>query len=145
MTLISKPNPASAVPIYLQLKDQIRHLVEVGALRPGEPLPALRLLAEQLVVNANTIARVYRELEQEGLLELRHGVGAFVTEFGPVLGRTQSVLAAQPIVRELVRSLRERGLSADEIRRMVDAELSRDGLPPVPSRLAAIHPGSTAP
>jgi GntR family transcriptional regulator len=127
MTLFLKPNPASGVPIYLQLKEQIRHAVETGALRPGEGLPPMRLLAEQLVVNANTIARVYRELEQEGLLELRHGVGGFVAEHGAaatrLVERTARVVAARELTREFVTTLRDRGLDGDEIRRLVEAEL----------------------
>ena len=71
VTLFLKPNPASGVPIYLQLKEQIRHACETGALRPGDSLPGMRALAESMVINPNTVARVYRELEQEGLLELR--------------------------------------------------------------------------
>jgi GntR family transcriptional regulator len=127
MPLLLKPNPSSGVPIYVQLKEQIRHAVEVGALEPGEPLPAMRALAEQLVVNANTVARVYRELEHEGLLELRHGVGAFVSAFGPAVrqaaARAGSIGAARDAVTALVRRLRDDGFSTDEIRRLVEAEL----------------------
>ena len=70
MSLLLKPNPSSGVPIYVQLKEQIRHAVEIGVLGPGEPLPPIRSLAEQLVVNANTIARVYRELDAEGAVRI---------------------------------------------------------------------------
>jgi GntR family transcriptional regulator len=129
MSLLLKPNPSSGVPIYVQLKEQIRHAVEIGVLGPGEPLPPIRSLAEQLVVNANTIARVYRELDAEGLLELRHGVGAFVSEFGTAarrLGdRVDSISSAQRDVRDLVSRLRADGLSVDAIRRLVDAELDK--------------------
>ena len=74
-----KPNPASGVPIYLQLMEQVKHSVETGALRPGEQLPGIRPLAEELVINPNTVAKAYRELEHEGVIELRHGAGAFVS------------------------------------------------------------------
>ena len=60
---------SSGVPIYLQLKDQLRRAVAGGVLRPGDRLPAVRDLAAQTVVNPNTVARVYRELEFEGLVE----------------------------------------------------------------------------
>jgi len=145
MSLLLKPNPSSGVPIYVQLKEQIRHAVEIGALRPGEPLPAMRLMAEQLVINANTVARVYRELEGEGLLVLRHGVGAFVSDFGPVAqqaaARTGSLNTARGEVRDLVRRLRDEGVTSDEIRRLVEAELGQGrmaagGLAPT-ARLAA--------
>jgi GntR family transcriptional regulator len=133
--LLLKPNPSSAVPIYVQLKEQIRHAVEVGALQPGDALPPMRALAEELVVNANTIARVYRELEQEGLLDLRHGVGAFISEFGPLTqeraSRTESVGAARQAVSTLIARLRQEGLSVDAIRRLIDAELDAVRTAPV--------------
>lgn len=128
MTLFIKPNPSSGVPVYLQLKGQIRHAVETGALRAGDALPGIRALAERLVVNPNTIARVYRELEAEGLLELKHGIGAFVATGGSAaaraLERAETVRAAVPLVAELVARLRADGLDADEIRRLVEAELA---------------------
>lgn len=130
MTLFLKPNSALGVPIYLQLKEQIRHACETGALRPGDSLPGMKNLAESLVVNPNTIARVYRELEQEGILELRHGVGAFVASGGTVTRWTAAkagqIKAAQKIAGEFVNGLQSRGFDADEIRRLVEAELASD-------------------
>jgi GntR family transcriptional regulator len=127
VTFFLKPNPSSGVPIYLQLKDQIRHAIETGALRSGDPLPGIRALAEELVVNANTVARVYREMEMEGLVELRHGVGAFVGASSPAarhtFGRTAALSAIQPSIRKFVQDLRHRGLTPDEIRRLIEAEL----------------------
>ncbi|MBA3672433.1 MAG: GntR family transcriptional regulator [Gemmatimonadaceae bacterium] len=128
MSIFLKPNPSSGIPIYVQLKEQIRHTVETGALQPGDPLPTMRVLAETLVVNFNTIARVYRELDQEGVLELRHGVGAFVSEFGPfarhVAQHAERVTAAQATVAAMIRNLRHDGVGDDAIRRLVEAELT---------------------
>src|SRR5690349_20670234 len=130
MTLFLKPNPASGVPIYLQLKEQIRHACETGALKPGDALPGIRALAESMVINPNTVARVYRELEQEGLLELRHGVGAFVAQRATTrwtAARTGQMKAAQKAARSFVSELRRRGIGPDEIRRLVEAELATTG------------------
>ena len=77
--LLFRPNPSSGVPIYLQLMEQVKHAIETGALRPGEQLPGIRPLAEELVINPNTVAKAYRELEHEGVIELRQGAGAFVS------------------------------------------------------------------
>src|SRR4026209_1471899 len=77
--MLFRPNAASGVPIYLQLMEQVKHGIETGALRPGEQLPGIRPLAEELVINPNTVAKAYRELEHEGVIELRHGAGAFVS------------------------------------------------------------------
>jgi GntR family transcriptional regulator len=59
--------------------EQVKHAIETGALRPGEQLPGIRPLAEELVINPNTVAKAYRELEHEGMIDLRHGAGAFVS------------------------------------------------------------------
>jgi GntR family transcriptional regulator len=130
VTFLLKPNPALGVPIYLQLKEQIRHACETGAIRAGDSLPGIRNLAESLVINPNTVARVYRELEQEGVLELRHGVGAFVASTGAITrwtaARTGQIKAAQKLVDDFVQDLRKRGFDADEIRRLVEAELATD-------------------
>lgn len=64
--MLIRPNPSSGVPIYLQLMEQVKHAIETGALRPGEQLPGIRPLAEELVINPNTVAKAYRELEHEG-------------------------------------------------------------------------------
>ena len=65
MSTFVRPNPASGVPIYLQLSEQVKDALETGALRPGDPLPGVHGLAEELVVNPNAVARAYRELEAE--------------------------------------------------------------------------------
>ncbi len=72
----------SAVPIYAQLSKQIRLLIRRGALSPGDSMPTVRSLAVELGINANTVARVYRDLQRESLLRLERGVGTFVAENG---------------------------------------------------------------
>lgn len=71
---------ASDVPIFRQLVRQIQRAVAVGQIAIGEQLPAVRVLAETLIVNPNTVARAYQELIREGVLESRSGRGVFVTE-----------------------------------------------------------------
>ena len=77
------------VPIYVQLVRQIKYLVSSGQLTVEEQLPPVRKLAEQLVVNPNTVARAYRELEREGILTIRQGAGAFVADGGSPLARRE--------------------------------------------------------
>ena len=120
-----RPNPASGVPIYLQLMERVKHAVETGALRPGEQLPGIRPLAEELVINPNTVAKAYRELEHEGVIELRHGAGAFVTANARAKkGTTDRLRAAQGVVAAAVERLRAREVTDDEIRRLFEAELA---------------------
>src|SRR5512146_1471898 len=67
-------------PVYLQLVDQVRYAAASGGLRPGEPLPSIRPLAEELRVNRNTIAKAYAELESQGIIETLPGKGCFLKE-----------------------------------------------------------------
>ena len=122
--ILLRPNPSSGVPIYLQLMEQVKHAVETGALRPGEQLPSIRPLAEELVVNPNTIAKAYRELEHEGVIELRQGAGAFVSDKAPTKKDADKLRAAQATVAGAIEKLRARGVTDEEIRRLVEAELS---------------------
>jgi GntR family transcriptional regulator len=122
--MLLRPNPASGVPIYLQLMEQVKHAIETGALRPGEQLPGIRPLAEELVINANTVAKAYRELEHEGVIELRHGAGAFVSATTRPKKATDKLRAGQTVVSDAIRKLRERGVTDDEIRRLFEAELA---------------------
>ncbi|MCA9084936.1 MAG: GntR family transcriptional regulator [Planctomycetaceae bacterium] len=77
------------VPIYQQVMHQIKLLVSTGRLDDGEQLPAVRKLAEQLLINPNTVARAYRELEAEGVLTSRRGAGVFVSGGGSPLSRKE--------------------------------------------------------
>ena len=120
-----RPNPASGVPIYVQLMERVKHAVETGALRPGEQLPGIRPLAEELVINPNTVAKAYRELEHEGVIELRHGSGAFVTANARAgKGTTDRLRAGQAVVAAAVERLRAHDVTDEEIRRLFEAELA---------------------
>ncbi len=122
--MIFRPNPSSGVPIYLQLMEQVKHGIETGALRPGEQLPGIRPLAEELVINPNTVAKAYRELEHEGVIEIRHGAGAFVSKNARAKETTDKMRGAQSIVAGAVEQLRKRGVTDDEIRRLYEAALA---------------------
>ena len=74
-------------PIYAQLERGLRASIAAGRLRPGDPLPTVRQLAVDLRVNANTVARVYADLERAGVLETRRGVGSFISAAGPAEAR----------------------------------------------------------
>jgi GntR family transcriptional regulator len=124
VTVLLKPNPSSGVPIYLQLMEQVKHAIETGALRPGEQLPGLRPLAEELVINPNTVAKAYRELEHEGILELRQGAGAFVAATAATKQMSGNIRAGQAVVAHAIDKLRARGVTDEEIRRLFEAELA---------------------
>ncbi len=115
-------NPASGIPLYLQLMEQVKHAIETGVLRAGDQLPSVRQIAEELLINPNTVARAYRELEHEGIVDLRHGSGAYIRE--SVVERTKSMQKARTVVRSSLDRLDSIDLSEDEIRRLVESELA---------------------
>lgn len=120
--MLIRLNPSSGVPIYLQIVEQIRHAIEIGALVEGDQLPAIRTLAEELVVSPNTVVKAYDDLEQEGLIRLRHGAGAYVDEGQRAKPRLRRFREASVLVKEAVRKLRSMGLNDDESRRLFEAE-----------------------
>src|SRR4029077_11636534 len=79
------------VPIYLQIANQVKYLVASGRLAPGDEVPPIRVLASQLVVNPNTVARAYLELARAGVVVKRHGSGTYISENGSPLARKQRV------------------------------------------------------
>ncbi len=88
-------DPKSNTPIYRQIVEQIRDAIDAGVYRPGEALPSLRALAVQIRVNPNTVQRAYEELDREGVIESRRGLGVFVLQ-------RQSKTARKKHERELV-------------------------------------------
>ncbi len=91
-------SPSDGVPIYQQVANQIKYLVASGRLKPGDQLLPVRKLAEQLIVNPNTVARAYRELEAEGVVESRRGSGVFVAEgVSPLAKREQNRILSERI------------------------------------------------
>ncbi len=124
--MIIRLNPSSGVPIYLQIVEQIRHSIEIGALVEGDQLQAIRTLAEELVVSPNTVVKAYDDLEQQGLIRLRHGAGAYVEKGNLGKSRLRRFREASVVVKETVRKLRSMGLSDDESRRLFEAEWSEE-------------------
>ncbi len=84
-------SPNDGVPIYLQIVNQVKYLVAAGRLAPGEEIPAIRVMAAQLLVNPNTVARAYLELERAGVVAKRHGSGTYVSSAGSPLARRERV------------------------------------------------------
>src|SRR6266478_7492824 len=79
------------VPIYLQIVNQVKYLVAAGRLASGDEIPPIRVLAGQLLVNPNTVARAYLELERAGVVSKRHGSGTYVSDAGSPLARRERV------------------------------------------------------
>jgi GntR family transcriptional regulator len=121
--MIFRLNPASGHPLYLQIMEQVRHAVETGVLQHGDQMPGIRTLAEELVISHNTVAKAYTELEHEGLLDLRHGSGAYISAPRGAKSRATKLLEAQGKVRVVVEELHDDGFSQEEIRRLFESRL----------------------
>jgi GntR family transcriptional regulator len=118
-------NPASRQPIRRQLSDQIREAVARGKLRPEERLPSVRELSRSLVVNPNTIARVYGDLEQEGILNTRPGLGVFVALPGSELSRKVRKERLQEAVNRFLTEAVHLGFSAGDIVSLVSQQVTQ--------------------
>jgi GntR family transcriptional regulator len=95
----------SGTPVYLQLVEQVRAAAASGALQPGDPLPGIRPLAEELRVNRNTVAKAYGELESQGVVETVAGKGCFVRDGGtPYSRQVRRSLAADALDAAVVQA-----------------------------------------
>ena len=112
-------NPKSATPLYIQIKQLVRMAVATGALQPGDRVPTVRELATQLRINFNTVARSYREMQAEGLLDSIRGSGTFVSEDAAEVGQDEAMRVVRGMVADGVRTARNAGISDTEFRRIV--------------------------
>ncbi len=115
---------SDGIPIYLQIVQQIKTQVAAGRLAAGEELPAIRVLADQLVVNANTVARAYRELAEAGVLTNRRTAGTYVADGASPRARDQCLEALAEQVDALLAEARQMNLDTQDI---VDLVRRRDG------------------
>jgi GntR family transcriptional regulator len=118
-------NPRSAMPIYVQVTEQIRQRVAAGVLVPGDQLPSVRELASQLLINPNTAVRIYRDLEREGLLEFRRGQGTFVSERAKALAESDRLRLLAKRLEGVVEQARTFGVSDDALVDLLRETLSR--------------------
>ena len=110
---------ASGVPIYAQLVQQVRYLIAAGRLRAGEEMPPIRVLAERLVINPNTVARAYRDLEQCGLVVKRSTTGTFVADDAESRAASDAVRALTPPADALVAVARGHHVEMDGLLEIV--------------------------
>ena len=112
--MLDRIDPRSPTPIYRQIGEQIRRGVAAGLLAPGDQLPSVRDLAARLLVNPNTVAKVYRDLEREGLLVTRRGQGTFVSDDAIAMAESDRRRLIAEQLKEVARDARAFGLSKAE-------------------------------
>ena len=116
----------SGVPIYLQIIEQIKRSVALGVLQAGEQLPTVKQLALDLTVNPNTVARAYRDLERDSVIETAPGRGSFVRGDGALdSARNAAADVARDALSIAMREAKSVGLSRDEVRNLIGASLDR--------------------
>lgn len=114
MPILIRIDPADDRAIYVQIMDEIRRAVLLGGLAAGESLPSVREVAAEVRVNPNTVRQAYRELQREGLLGMRRGVGSFVRD-DVNLDDGQREAARRRVARRVLRDAYRHGLNLDEL------------------------------
>lgn len=122
-TMFDHIDPRSPTPIYAQIADRVRLAVAAGDLRAGEGLPSVRALAGQLRVNPATVVQAYRDLERDGLVEMRQGAGTFVAEVAPETRARERAAAANRFVRQMLTEAARLGLSPTDLRLALERDL----------------------
>ena len=126
--MIIRVDPKSAVPVFQQIADAVKSAIAKGAVAPGEALPSVRQMAAQALVNPNTVARAYRDLEREGVVTTRKGLAVFVSEHAVELCREDRRDALSKKLADLAAEARSGGISDRELRTALEAALrTNDG------------------
>jgi GntR family transcriptional regulator len=107
------------LPIYLQIVNQVKYLVASGRLKPGEELTPIRVLAERLLVNHNTVARAYRELEAAGVVEKRRTAGTYVSDQGSPLARRERIKILTERIDALLAEAQQMGVAFDDLMKLM--------------------------
>jgi GntR family transcriptional regulator len=108
-------SPSDGVPIYLQIVNQVKYLVASGRLKPGEEMPPIRILAERLRINPNTVARAYRELEVDGVVTKRRTAGTYVSDTGSPLARRERLRILAERADALLAEARQMNVTLEEV------------------------------
>ena len=108
-------SPSAGVPIYLQIVNQVKYMVAAGRLQQGDELPPIRALAEQLLVNPNTVAHAYRELEVAGIVEKRRTAGTYISCAGSPLALEERLRILNERIDALLAEARQLDFPTDEV------------------------------
>lgn len=118
-------DPHSGMPVYRQVMDQIKYYVASGTLAGGDQLPSIRELAQSLAVNPTTVVKAYSELEHEGVIEMRHGKGAFISGGATRLSEREREKALRRLARQLAVEAVQMGAAPELVRRVLNEELEQ--------------------
>lgn len=122
--LLLKLNPANGVPLYLQLIEQVKLHIATGTLKAHDELPSVRAVAGEYLINPNTVARGYRELEQEGIIYKRRGMGTYVAEKAVGMGKKEKARIVSEMLQKALVQAAELGLDTKQMRRLFDQSIA---------------------
>jgi len=125
--LIAPISAAAPESLYQQIIDRLKREISEGRLAPGSPLPSFRVLAQDLLVSVITVKRAYEELEREGIIYRRQGLGTFVADAADDRSREIKKQRAIALLEEALKEATEAGLSADEVVRLLRTIIPRQG------------------
>lgn len=114
-----KINQRSSVPIYEQIKDNIKNLIFKREINDGETLPSIRELANEIRVNPNTVSRAYRELENEGIILARQGIGYLVIT-KPKMIKTILIEDSKKELMDIIIKLKNSGVNVEELKEVIE-------------------------
>ncbi len=132
--MIVNLDPDDARPLYLQIMDEVRRAVVVGSVRPEDPLPSVRELAAELVVNPRTVSQAYQELEREGVVYVRRGQGTFVSASVQHGADERRRSLAREVARRALLEARRNGLDVTEFVNTIEELAAEEArIEPVPT------------
>ena len=123
--MLEQVDPRLPTPLYAQIAEGVRVAIARGELGAGDGLPSVRQLAAQLRINPATVSQAYRDLERDGLVELRQGAGTFVTAVAHERKASERQARLRHAVRDLLAGAARLGASTAEVRAAMDAELGK--------------------
>ena len=125
--MVMRIDPLSQVPVFKQIADYLRSSIAAGIYRPEEPLPSKRTLGMKLGVNPHTVQHAYEELQKEGLVYVRRGLGIFVSQRGVGRAQTSAERACYELLERAFRMARGADLSEEQTQRLVERAMERAG------------------
>jgi GntR family transcriptional regulator len=120
-----KVETKSFIPIYEQIKKEIKNRISQGIFKANEPLPSMRELATQLLINPNTVARAYRELEQEGFIYTRKGKGCYVSDNSSSLVKDDNLNLLTQLIDKTIEEAKKLNINPEEIKRLFEKRLEQ--------------------
>ncbi len=134
--MMIRVDPGASAPVFQQIVNEVKSAIARGAIMPGEAIPSVRQMAADTLLNPNTVAKAYRELEREGIVYTRRGLGLFVAERAGPLARSRRREELDDRLRRFIAEARRAGMTTAELRARIESAL-RETPPESPARTAA--------